>query len=163
MYIHTDTHYSICLFYGHLIGYSYLPSSLVELNFICLTDFLSSFAHSGTYFLISFVHIFELVIWWTFNSWCSTYATLRTQISVCLYQLEIPKSWLGPSWNFEMHFETKVCLSSLLLWKKSPEEPGLTPECFSSLLEGGLFSPLLCLPHCSLYNCLLWFPDRPLW
>lgn len=35
-----------------------------------------------------------------------------------------------------MHSETKVCLSSLLLWKTSPEEPGLTPKCFPSLLAG---------------------------
>lgn len=35
-----------------------------------------------------------------------------------------------------MRFETKVCLSSLLLRDSSPEEAGLTPECFPSFLEG---------------------------
>lgn len=154
---------SICLLNEH---FDWLFLSLQVLR---LTDFY--LPHTWVLLIASrileliswlfFVHKCEWFIWWTSNSWCSAYARLRTQVSVCLYQLKIPKIDLDH--HSEMHIETKVCLSSLLLWKRSPEEARLTPECFSLLLEGDVFRSLICLSHCSLYNCLLWFPGRPLW
>lgn len=137
--------YSICFIYEHFdwLLLSFHTPYTNWLLFALYSGYVNSSAYSGISFLIFLICISELFIWRMSNSWCSVYARLRIQISVCLYQLKISYKLTWTSCNSEMHFETNICLSSLLLWKTPPEEPGLTPKPSPSLLEGTDWSTLL--------------------